>query len=500
MADTAKVKTEERHDVKELIKTGKAFSFLGQRIQKAYETDDGEYYIEAVASSDQEDLVGDIMSSKALNVMKSEFVGKTVFMNHRTSVPDDVFGCIVEASLEKQNGAQLLVFKIVVENENEAAMKTFRVIKGGRVQLGTSVTVLVKAAKPNPNRKGGIIIDDVETIEHSIVGVPCNRESKTLSASASKALDMARLKGEITMIEETNKAAAAPAEEETAEPVPAVAAPAEEEAPAVDPEEQAPIADEIPAEETPAEQTPVAEAPVEEAPAAGEAEKALLIGYRDRAATARKSFMALVTGKAVDAAPIVVRKGMFNEILEQAPTFWELVYILDEVRWNLQYNIYLIQSGGSNDTAAVLSDWAEAIDEFKAAAIESFKWWNKVDDMTESKAADLVETAVEIEASLKAVVDMRDKAVDETTKQASADASLEVPSGEYLSDEEVEAIGETLKGLAEAFPTEVMKSAAGLGVHVRNHPDPEERTAIIKAAVGAAQADREKHLRRPMFE
>ena len=185
--------TYDQQAIKELIRHGKAFRFVGDEISKSYETPEGDYYIEAVASSDQEDLVGDIMTQKALQEMKAGFIGKTVFMNHRTSVPDDVFGAVIEAQIIKQNGAQLLIFKIVVEKENEAAMKTWRYINGGRVKLGTSVTILVNKSAPNPNRKGGILIDSVESIEHSIVGVPCNRESNTIAATASKALELSNL-------------------------------------------------------------------------------------------------------------------------------------------------------------------------------------------------------------------------------------------------------------------------------------------------------------------
>ena len=80
--------SENRQEIKDLIKTGKAFRFIGDQIQKTYESPEGEYFVQVIASSDQEDLVGDIFTEKALNTMKRDFVGKTVFLNHRTNVPE----------------------------------------------------------------------------------------------------------------------------------------------------------------------------------------------------------------------------------------------------------------------------------------------------------------------------------------------------------------------------------------------------------------------------
>ena len=56
---------------------------------------------------------------------------------------------------------------------------------------------------------GGIIIDSVETIEHSIVGVPCNRQATTIAATASKALKLINEVESEVMKEQTKTAAAA---------------------------------------------------------------------------------------------------------------------------------------------------------------------------------------------------------------------------------------------------------------------------------------------------
>lgn len=397
--------TYNQNEIKELLKKGEAFRFVGDEISKSYESDEGDYFVEAVASSDQEDLVGDIMTQKALQEMKVGFIGKTVFMNHRTSVPDDVFGAVIEAQIIKQNGAQLLIFKIIVEKENEAAMKTWRYINGGRVKLGTSVTVLVNKSTPNPNRKGGILIDSVETIEHSIVGVPCNREANTIAATASKALELSQLLNheadEAPMKTEQKSADEAPETVETA---------TEESSEAVSTEEtSADEAEQAPVEEAPAEP----ETPAEEAAPAAE-EKSLF----SRSTAAFERFKALVdevteskVAKTKAELPIPVIKGLFADRLEHPP-FWDLFDILCDVRWNLLSQIWNLQYAGETDFSEVEAAWAESLSEFMAAAIDSFSFWSIPQADSESAKSMSREDALEIEATMKGLAGVIAKTAD----------------------------------------------------------------------------------------
>ncbi len=71
------------------------FKFLSDSVLKAFEQD-GRKYCRLTASSNAEDLVGDVMSQKALEQMKSAAVGTVMFMNHSTNVPEDVFGTVAE--------------------------------------------------------------------------------------------------------------------------------------------------------------------------------------------------------------------------------------------------------------------------------------------------------------------------------------------------------------------------------------------------------------------
>ncbi len=397
MADGKQVKTndsgnENRQEIKELVKSGKAFTFIGGPIAKAYKDEEsGEYYVEAVSSSDQEDLVGDMFTSKALAVMKTGFIGKTAFMNHRTNVPDDVFGSIVATNIESKGGMQLLILKFVVEQENEPAMKTWRMLNAGRVELGTSVTVLVNSAKPNPARKGGIIIDDIEPIEVSIVGVPCNRESKTMTATATKALKIANLSNEDDPMKIEKSETEAPAAEVTET-------------------EQA----ETPATAAPGTEIPAAEpAKTEDAPAETEAAATEEKGFmpRTRAAIAKfKAMVAEVTeskvAKTIAEMGNIVTKGMFADMVAH-PSFWDLVDILMDVRWALKYQLWNLQYAGETDFSEIEAAWAEALDEFKVAAVDSFNFWeiNAGHDPEDGGDDDIVsmslEEATQMEASIK---------------------------------------------------------------------------------------------------
>ncbi len=172
------------------------FKFLSDSVLKAFEKD-GRKYCRLTESSNAEDLVGDVMSQRALEQMKSAAVGTVMFMNHSTNVPEDVFGTVAEATVEKKTADLVggssgevccLEYLVEVQTDNERAVKTWQMIGSG-TKLGASVTVLVRDKSPNPKRSKGIIIEEVEYIETSIVGVPCNRQSWV--SSAQKALRLA---------------------------------------------------------------------------------------------------------------------------------------------------------------------------------------------------------------------------------------------------------------------------------------------------------------------
>jgi HK97 family phage prohead protease len=105
--------------------------------------------------------------------MAATAVGKTVFLNHKYMVPEDVFGSITKADVVQRGEVWDLDFTIDVEDENPRAARTHSSILRG-VQLGTSVGAIVKDAWKERDR---VVIDDVDLLEASIVGIPANPRS-----------------------------------------------------------------------------------------------------------------------------------------------------------------------------------------------------------------------------------------------------------------------------------------------------------------------------------
>jgi hypothetical protein len=162
------------------------FKFFSDAAVKAVRGEDGSKRVMLTASSNADDLVGDVMSQKGLTKMKTAAPGTTMFLNHKSQVPEDVFGAVEATDLIKRK-AQLvgggegdvlcLDYVVIVEETNDRAVKTFDMIEAGRVRLGASVTVAVLEKSANPNNRRGIVIDDLIYIECSIVGIPCNQQS-----------------------------------------------------------------------------------------------------------------------------------------------------------------------------------------------------------------------------------------------------------------------------------------------------------------------------------
>jgi hypothetical protein len=153
---------------------------------KAHTGDGGEKIVTLTASTNTTDLVGDVMTQKALKQMEKSAVGQTMFLNHKQMVPEDVFGAVKEARLEKSGNITRLVYDVVVEESNPRAVKTWEIIEAKRCKLGASVTVAVR--EKSASSDGRRLIDDVYLLETSIVGIPCNQDSWV--GYARKALEL----------------------------------------------------------------------------------------------------------------------------------------------------------------------------------------------------------------------------------------------------------------------------------------------------------------------
>lgn len=152
----------------------------------ASRSEDGSLRIEGIASSTVRDHHGDSLTLKALEKMAASARGMTIFMNHSYIVPGDVFGRVEKVKLERSGQIDDkskqeiwdLRFGIKVAKSNKQALDTFEMIEGG-TRLGLSIGAMVPegGAVFSKEEGGRYIVDDVELVETSVVGVPANPRS-----------------------------------------------------------------------------------------------------------------------------------------------------------------------------------------------------------------------------------------------------------------------------------------------------------------------------------
>jgi hypothetical protein len=142
--------------------------------------------LRGIASSTVKDLHGDRMTDNAIAKMEqSAKSNMTIFLNHSYEVPEDVAGSVVSAWSTKDasetaadgNPIALLHFEISVNEQNERAVKAWSAIQGG-TKLGLSIGAMIPDGGATWDKQaGGYIIDDIELLETSIVGIPANPKS-----------------------------------------------------------------------------------------------------------------------------------------------------------------------------------------------------------------------------------------------------------------------------------------------------------------------------------
>lgn len=173
------------------------FKINSDGMVKAYKDGKGVRRFSVTASSDADDLAGDFFEEKALKRMESTAKGMTMFLNHSYDVPDDVFGSVEKATLERKSAFNRILGKYseylclnyegIVTEVNPKAVETHKMMMEGVVKLGASVSVLI--LEKSNTKDGRRAIEDVINLECSIVGLPCNPTSWV--ESASKALKVA---------------------------------------------------------------------------------------------------------------------------------------------------------------------------------------------------------------------------------------------------------------------------------------------------------------------
>ena len=168
---------------------------------KAYEAENGDLRVRGTTSSTIVDMHGDEMTLAALRSMEETAKqNMTVFLNHNYNVPDDLFGSVTDATIVKRFDRETnqdvydldIDVRVVGEDENPLAMKTYRAIKRG-VKLGLSIGARVEKVgkRKGEDGKESYVIDNVRLLEASVVGIPANQRSYLQSALKSLRSDIA---------------------------------------------------------------------------------------------------------------------------------------------------------------------------------------------------------------------------------------------------------------------------------------------------------------------
>lgn len=176
---------------------------------KAYTAENGDLHVVGTTSSTIRDLHGDEMTLSALKSMEETAKNNmTVFLNHNYNVPDDLFGSVTDARIVKrydEESAQDVYdldvdVRVVGEDENPLAMKTYRAIKRG-VKLGLSIGARVDKVSKKKSKDGEetYVIESVKLLETSVVGIPANQRSYL--QNALKSLKQAEQSGELQIAE-----------------------------------------------------------------------------------------------------------------------------------------------------------------------------------------------------------------------------------------------------------------------------------------------------------
>lgn len=158
------------------------------------EEGDGKRRIRCIASSSVKDLHGDTMTAHCVRSMAKQAQGLTIFLNHSYRAPEDVFGTVekartktVSASEAKSKGwiersapdADVVLLQLdVALSKGQRIDETYTHIENG-VTLGVSIGANITDYEQDPEYDGEswwppLIINDVDLLEASIVGIPAN--------------------------------------------------------------------------------------------------------------------------------------------------------------------------------------------------------------------------------------------------------------------------------------------------------------------------------------
>lgn len=139
--------------------------------------------LSGVASSSVKDLHGDIILESALEDMeRAANNNMTIFGNHSYQVPEDVYGSTETALLRRNaaidkvgNAIHMLQLGVLVNDENDRAVKSWKAINKG-TKLGLSIGAMIPegGAKYADKKSQQLLIEHLDLLETSIVGIPAN--------------------------------------------------------------------------------------------------------------------------------------------------------------------------------------------------------------------------------------------------------------------------------------------------------------------------------------
>ena len=174
------------------------FSFKSAQIRafkEAGATGD-KHFIEGIASSTVEDSYGDVLTEACQASMLAQCQGMTMWLNHSYKVPEDVLGTCVEATLERgtagdgtgrDDGALGdcldLRIRVEIDANNPRALKSWQHINDG-TKLAFSIGGFFTEAEfiePDNWDNWGMLVNDIELLEISLVGIPANPRAYTKS-------------------------------------------------------------------------------------------------------------------------------------------------------------------------------------------------------------------------------------------------------------------------------------------------------------------------------
>lgn len=160
---------------------------------KAALGDNGLKTIHCTASSTIDDLHGDLMTEACVRDMAKQAVsalsgkGMTIFLNHRYSVPEDVFGRtyasqVITRANDPETNLPIwdMDLDVALATTNERVGKTWDLLFTDQITLGVSIGAYITEYEfkdKDAGFWGGLIINKVMLVEASIVGIPANQRS-----------------------------------------------------------------------------------------------------------------------------------------------------------------------------------------------------------------------------------------------------------------------------------------------------------------------------------